>query len=76
MRRLITLKIKLSISSDGKARSSISAENAGEIIMSDFPNGIRDDFIDTNKVLRIYSSKHADEKISKAGRRRDSFKRN
>ena len=33
--------------------------------MSDFPNGIRDDFIDTNKVLRIYSSKHADGNISR-----------
>ena len=37
-----------------------------EIITANFPNGIRDDFIDTNKVLRIYSSDYADEKISRS----------
>lgn len=36
-----------------------------EIITANFPNGIRDDFIDTNKVLRIYSSDYVDEKISR-----------
>ncbi|MBR1645653.1 MAG: hypothetical protein IJ685_02630 [Selenomonadaceae bacterium] len=36
-----------------------------EIIMANFPNGIRDDFIDTNKVLRIYSTDYVDEKISR-----------
>lgn len=39
-------------------------ERITEIIMSDFPNGIRDDFIDTNKVMRIYSAKYTDKNIS------------
>lgn len=36
-----------------------------EIITVNFPNGIRDDFIDVNKVLRIYSASHEAEKISR-----------
>ena len=36
-----------------------------EIITANFPNGIRDDFIDTNKVLRIYSANYANENISR-----------
>lgn len=36
-----------------------------EIITANFPNGIRDDFIDTNKILRIYSANHADKNISR-----------
>lgn len=36
-----------------------------EIIMANFPNGIRDDFIDTNKVRRIYSANYTDENISR-----------
>ena len=36
-----------------------------EIITANFPNGIRDDFIDTKKVLRIYSSTYPVEKISR-----------
>lgn len=36
-----------------------------DIITANFPNGIRDDFIDTNKVLRIYSSSYTAEKISR-----------
>ena len=36
-----------------------------EIIKSNFPNGLRDDFIDTNKVLRIYSAKYKKPKISR-----------
>ena len=36
-----------------------------EIITANFPNGIRDDFIDTTKVLRIYSTNYADENISR-----------
>ena len=35
-----------------------------EIIISNFPNGIRDDFIDTHKVMRIYSSSYTGESIS------------
>ena len=35
-----------------------------EIIKENFPNGIRDDFIDTRKILRIYSANHAEENIS------------
>ena len=36
-----------------------------EIITANFSNGIRDDFIDTNKVLRIYSANYANENISR-----------
>ena len=36
-----------------------------EIITADFPNGLRDDFIDTNKILRIYAANHSDENISR-----------
>ena len=36
-----------------------------EIIAANFPNGIRDDFIDTNKVSRIYSATCPAEKISR-----------
>lgn len=35
-----------------------------EIVKENFPNGIRDDFIDTRKILRIYSANHDDENIS------------
>lgn len=35
------------------------------IIIANFPNGIRDDFIDTNKVLRIYLANYANENISR-----------
>ena len=31
------------------------------IILEHFPNGIRDDFIDTNKVLKLYRTKYAEE---------------
>ena len=31
------------------------------IVKENFPNGIRDDFIDTNKVLQIYRTRYADE---------------
>lgn len=37
-----------------------------KIIVANFPNGVRDDFIDTNKVLRIYLANYANEKISRA----------
>ena len=37
-----------------------------EIIKINFPNGIRDDFIDTNKVLRIYAANYPNENISRA----------
>ena len=40
-------------------------KNVVEIVKENFPNGIRDDFIDTNKVLRIYRTNHADENISR-----------
>lgn len=36
-----------------------------EIIKSYFPNGLRDDFIDTNKILLIYSANFPKEKISR-----------
>ena len=36
-----------------------------DIITSNFPNGIRDDFIDTNKVLRIYSANGANRPVSR-----------
>lgn len=36
-----------------------------DIIRENFPNGIRNDYIDTNKILRLYSSNHADENISR-----------
>lgn len=36
-----------------------------DIIIANFPNGIRDDFIDAGKVLRIYSANYSDE-ISRA----------
>ena len=32
-------------------------EEIVKIIAENFPNGIRDDFIDVNKILRIYHSK-------------------
>ncbi len=35
------------------------------IITANFPNGIRDDFIDITKVLRIYAANYADENISR-----------
>lgn len=35
-----------------------------ELINADFPNGIRDEVTDTNKILRLYSEKFADEVIS------------
>lgn len=35
-----------------------------DIIKENFPNGVRDDYIDTNRILRIYSAKGADENIS------------
>ena len=34
-----------------------------DIIKENFPNGVRGDFIDINKILRIYPAKYADEKI-------------
>lgn len=37
-----------------------------EIIRKNFPNGVRADFIDTNKILRMYAAKFAGEKISNA----------
>lgn len=40
------------------------AERIAEIVRDNFPNGIRDDFIDANRVLRIYAAEYADEKIS------------
>lgn len=36
-----------------------------EIIKENFSNGIRDDFIDTNKILRIYLAKYPEEKVSR-----------
>lgn len=35
-----------------------------KIIADNFPNGIRDDFIDKNRVLKIYSATHAGENVS------------
>lgn len=35
-----------------------------EIIRANFTNGIRDDFIDTTKVSKIYSINHPNENIS------------
>ena len=40
-------------------------KNVVEIVKENFQNGIRDDFIDMNKVLRIYRTNHADENISR-----------
>ncbi len=40
-------------------------KNVIEIIKENFPNGIRDDFIDTNKVSRIYSASYDSEHISR-----------
>ncbi len=40
-------------------------KNIVEIMRSNFPNGIRDDFIDTGKVSRIYSAKNDREHISR-----------
>lgn len=37
-----------------------------DIIRRNFPNGVREDFIDLNKILRLYSTEHADKKISYA----------
>lgn len=37
-----------------------------DIIADNFPNGIRDDFIDTNKVLRLYSANYPDGNISRS----------
>lgn len=41
------------------------AEKIIEIIKSNFPNGLRDDFIDTNKVLRLYSANSPKVKFSR-----------
>ena len=35
-----------------------------KIIAENFPNGVRDDFIDTNKILKIYRAKFPEENIS------------
>ena len=40
-------------------------ERITEIITTNFPNGIRNDFIDSNKVLQIYSADYDDEIISR-----------
>ena len=40
-------------------------EKVIDIIRENFPNGIRNDYIDTGKILRLYSSNHADEIISR-----------
>ena len=40
-------------------------EKVIDIIRENFPNGIRNDYIDTNKILRLYSSNRADEIISR-----------
>jgi|GEM_PF-6588205 len=40
-------------------------KNVIEIIRGNFPNGIRDDFIDTNKVRKIYSANYPDENITR-----------
>lgn len=37
-----------------------------DIIADNFPNGIRDDFIDTNKVLRLYSANYPEGNISRS----------
>ncbi|MBQ6296990.1 MAG: hypothetical protein IJK81_04770 [Selenomonadaceae bacterium] len=39
--------------------------NVIEIIKNNFPNGIRDDFIDTNRVCKIYSANYPDENITR-----------
>lgn len=36
-----------------------------DIIRENFPNGVRDDYIDINRILRIYAAKGADENISR-----------
>ena len=43
-----------------------TTERLIEIIRNNFRNGIRDDFIDASKVLRIYLANYSDEKISQA----------
>ena len=40
-------------------------KNVIDVIRNNFPNGIRDDFIDTNKVSRIYSASYDGEHISR-----------
>jgi len=40
-------------------------KNVIEIIRGNFPNGIRDDFIDTNKVRKIYLTSYPDENITR-----------
>ena len=36
-------------------------EKIGAVVRKNFPNGIRDDFIDTNKVLKIFRASYAEE---------------
>ena len=40
-------------------------ERVIKIITANFPNGIRDDFIDLNKILKIYFANYDDEIISR-----------
>lgn len=40
-------------------------KNVTEIIKDNFQNGIRNDFIDTNKVFKIYSTSYSDENITR-----------
>ena len=40
-------------------------EKIVDIIKDNFPNGLRADFIDTNRILRIYSADHTAENISR-----------
>ena len=39
-------------------------EEIAKIIAENFPNGVRDDFIDVNKILKIYRAKFPEENIS------------
>lgn len=41
-------------------------KNVIEIIRGNFQNGIRDDFIDTNKIRKIYSASYSDENITQS----------
>lgn len=36
-----------------------------DIVKENFPNGVRDDYIDMNKIFRIYSAQYPDENISR-----------